>query len=601
MSKRLSYTEKGKGLAAPPEPPRATRIRIPAVDNSELIKKHALTLVGRVTNPKIQKLWSLIPFFTEHWKVEVTPVGAELGQGCFQFQFASERDLLKVLENRPYHFARWMIILQRWEISSAPTFPNLIPFWIQVQGIPLHLWSEVALTSLADNIGIRESVEITATKARVRVLINGLKPLIKTATLDFDSGEEAMVTLVYEKLEKHCTSCGMLDHEIQDCPLAVDNTPHASDPEKRSERFPHSHLENRHKPNHPTSRTHNNSQSNQRTQSRGEYHFDHHTRDAERRYARQHPSHPAEHGKRSPIRGSNPPVLPYSRSDRSNYYSPRVLDLATSDHSREYRRPDPSRSNRSHSLSTHKSGPSRPVWIEKPTNSRNDREENQRHIEGTESSLPPRNPLQFEVPNEALTEAISEVREAMSRYTNCPDPNESAARKEWLRHAEESGEVEETAANMIKEYQRPMVPESEFITVNLSPDHTPPRVPAMMRLGPILEDEEEPMIPLSVPPAAATKRKPGRPPGRRNIAASPLSFLGAGVRKRKITKTQPSPSRKKTPSSASLSDATSRGKTVRAGTAVTLRRRTVKPPIPSLSAAHRRQGADFQNPSSPLP
>lgn len=60
------------------------------------------------------------------------------------------------------------------------------------------------------------------------------------------------------------------------------------------------------------------------------------------------------------------------------------------------------------------------------------------HIEGTESSLPPLNPPHFEVPNEALTEAILEVREAMSRYTNCPDPNESAARKEWFRHTEES-------------------------------------------------------------------------------------------------------------------------------------------------------------------
>lgn len=169
------------------------------------------------------------------------------------------------------------------------------------------------------NIGIRESVEITATKARMRVLIDVLKPLIKTATLDFDLGEEAMVTLVYENLERHCTSCGMLDHEAQDCPLAVDNTPYVSELEKGTERLPHSHQENRYKSNQPISRTHNNSHSNQRTQTRVEYQFDHHTRDDERRYAIQHPSHPAEHGKRSPIRWSKPPVLPYSRSDRSNY------------------------------------------------------------------------------------------------------------------------------------------------------------------------------------------------------------------------------------------------------------------------------------------
>lgn len=101
MHRRLSYAEKGKGLANPPEPLRTARIKVPAVGNSNLIKKHSLTLVGRITNPKYQRMWSLIPFFSEHWKVETRPVGEDLGQGCFQFQFASEGDLMKVLEDRP--------------------------------------------------------------------------------------------------------------------------------------------------------------------------------------------------------------------------------------------------------------------------------------------------------------------------------------------------------------------------------------------------------------------------------------------------------------------------------------------------------------------
>lgn len=81
-------------------------------------------LVGRIPNPKYQRMWSLIPFFVEHWKVETGPVDADLGQGCFQFQFSSERDILKVYENQPYHFSHWMMILQRWEPSTSPSFPN---------------------------------------------------------------------------------------------------------------------------------------------------------------------------------------------------------------------------------------------------------------------------------------------------------------------------------------------------------------------------------------------------------------------------------------------------------------------------------------------
>lgn len=41
-------------------------------------------------------------------------------------------------------------------------------------------------------------------------------PLIKKATMEFDTREEVEVTLVYEKLEKHCSLCLMLDHEKLD-------------------------------------------------------------------------------------------------------------------------------------------------------------------------------------------------------------------------------------------------------------------------------------------------------------------------------------------------------------------------------------------------
>lgn len=132
MHRRLSYAEKEKGPAEPSPPPRSARVKVPAFDSSELIRKHSLTLVRRLTNLKYQRMWSLIPFISDHLQCESRPIGTDLGQGRFQFQFASERDLVKVLENQPYHFARWMIMLQRWEPSVSPSFPNQLPFWIQV-------------------------------------------------------------------------------------------------------------------------------------------------------------------------------------------------------------------------------------------------------------------------------------------------------------------------------------------------------------------------------------------------------------------------------------------------------------------------------------
>lgn len=216
--RRLPAVDKGKGLQLEPyQAPRTARVKIPASDNSALLKKHTLTIIGKVTNPSVQKVWSLIPFFTEHWKTEVKPVGSDLGQGLFQFQFALESDLLAVLEQRPFHYAKWMIILERWQPTTSPDFPSLIPFWIKVQGIPVHLWTEATIRTIGENIGIYDTAEITSLVFRMKVHINGRLPLIKQTVVEFSEEEEVTATLVYEKLEKHCTVCGRLDHELRDC------------------------------------------------------------------------------------------------------------------------------------------------------------------------------------------------------------------------------------------------------------------------------------------------------------------------------------------------------------------------------------------------
>lgn len=59
--RRISSTEKGKAIdTGTHEPPREARVKAPLPDNAELLRKHSLTLIGRVTNKSIQKVWSLI-------------------------------------------------------------------------------------------------------------------------------------------------------------------------------------------------------------------------------------------------------------------------------------------------------------------------------------------------------------------------------------------------------------------------------------------------------------------------------------------------------------------------------------------------------------
>lgn len=141
-----------------------------------------------------------------------------MGKGLFKFQFDSESDLVSVLANRPYHFAKWMVILQRWEPTVSPSFPSLIPFWIKVEGIPAHLWTEETIRSIGEYIGHFERSDINSTlSVRMRVHVNGRLPLIKSSVIEYPNGDEVTASLVYEKLEKHCSHCYRLDHELKDC------------------------------------------------------------------------------------------------------------------------------------------------------------------------------------------------------------------------------------------------------------------------------------------------------------------------------------------------------------------------------------------------
>ncbi|KAF8092907.1 hypothetical protein N665_0398s0007 [Sinapis alba] len=139
-NKRFSTSEKRKGIVTEPYiAPRTARVKVLEPENAYLLEKHSLTLRGRVKNPSIQKVWSLIPLFTENRSTETRPIGSNLGRGMFQFQFQNEEDLLVVLDKIPSHYAKWMIIVQRLELTMSPYFPSLIPFRIKVQGISVHL------------------------------------------------------------------------------------------------------------------------------------------------------------------------------------------------------------------------------------------------------------------------------------------------------------------------------------------------------------------------------------------------------------------------------------------------------------------------------
>lgn len=565
---------------APPRselPPRIPRVRVPAFDDSELRRKHSLTIIGRLTNPAAQRLWSMIPCLADLWKTSSRPIGADLGQGRFQFQFANEQDLLKVLENQPYHYAKWMVILQRWEPTTSASFPSQIPFWIDVQGIPVHLWSQETLSSVAKGVGHFERAEITTTFARIRVMVNGLQPLIKQTFVDFADGEEALADLVYDKLEKHCKKCNMLDHEDKDCPMirtsrARRDPPPPSPPPKKSHREAEdSKKRSQDRPHDGPQRRTPQHSGTKRTRSPD------HRRDYGNRSRDSHWSKDRD-GFTSRRYGDNKSLSP----QRSFSYKP------SGHHSHSL----PAFEERRKTRSPYKFEESRRSY---PRVANAHSHSDSRDISSTSKTAHPGPCLparesSTQIPQAALNVAMGELRDVMIKYVNCADPTESAARRERYRQAEDLGQFEETAEQMVRaSLQIPSERPHESPT-SLSGSHE--RIPATLRLGP-------PALPQRLAKSkkrVTGKKKLGRPPGKKNVSQKnpKIPVVGAGKRRRTL---HPVPSPRRRLNMDSYLEGAEEDATLNAGPSSgplpvpTEARARVSPPFPSPRLSGNSKGS----------
>ncbi|CAA7014404.1 unnamed protein product [Microthlaspi erraticum] len=408
-----------------------------------------------------------------------------------------------------------MLLILQWEPTVSRSFPSLIPFTIKVQGVPVHLWSEAMLRSIGEDLGSFESWEITKAHAKMRVHINGLLPLLKTYTLEFANGDEVIANLVYEKLEKHCSYCSMLDHEIEECPEitkgkeaavqlppppqprrlegSIYNVQSSGSKRKRDEVIYPSGRREDYNTGDQRDRTRNVNLGSQRgfysRESRGRYSQSSRSRHSDNQvesrgnFGRIRPAfHGLEQRWVETGRRISTSILAESASrERSLGLSPENIRRSRSGGDRIL----------------HQSQGRSPV-----------ESSHSRRSTRIEEVRAPRT----ELPTEALREARGEVREVMAQYSNCADPTESAARKERMRLAEERGEVEQTAEQMVRHSIRAQtqIQEEEYLEPLMHE-----RIPATQRLGPVLTE-----IPImEEPPRVPAKKRLGRPPNKKKTLA----------------------------------------------------------------------------------
>ncbi|KAG2288776.1 hypothetical protein Bca52824_048380 [Brassica carinata] len=140
-------------------------------------------------NPPKQDMKVLLFVFPRIWNMEGRVVGTDLGLGRFQFDFEQEEDITEVLKMVPYHFDFWMVSLVRWKPVLEPNYPTKITFWVRVLDIPLQFRAAQIFQSVGEAIGqVQGQVDIV--EGRVRVEIDGFKPLVFSMDIEFEEGVE---------------------------------------------------------------------------------------------------------------------------------------------------------------------------------------------------------------------------------------------------------------------------------------------------------------------------------------------------------------------------------------------------------------------------
>ena len=197
-------------------------IKLTSQDDPTILDEFSLSLIGKILNPKKQNVEKILHKMPSHWGLADRITANDLGNGKFLLNFTTEDDLQSALRQGPFHFNFCMVVSVRWEPIVHDDYPWIIPFWVRLIGIPLHLWTDRNLRNIGSRLGHVEKVEHT--EGRMLIQVDTRRLLKFSYKAESPEGDEVMLEIKYEMLFKHCSTCGMLTHEKEYCPsLDVNN------------------------------------------------------------------------------------------------------------------------------------------------------------------------------------------------------------------------------------------------------------------------------------------------------------------------------------------------------------------------------------------
>ncbi|XP_024013046.1 uncharacterized protein LOC112087247 [Eutrema salsugineum] len=162
MSDNLRQRMQNINLGISDEP-----VVLPPVIQNHAVASNQFSLVVVPLNPKKQNLRAMISQMPRLWGMETATTGRIIGHNKLQFLFHSEESMNMVLRRSPWSFADWMVTVHRWSPNIPEDASKVIPFWMQIRGIPLQFLSNPTITFIGGLYGEVVSVDFDENSTRV--------------------------------------------------------------------------------------------------------------------------------------------------------------------------------------------------------------------------------------------------------------------------------------------------------------------------------------------------------------------------------------------------------------------------------------------------
>jgi len=186
------------------------------------------SVVVTTVNPRKQNLRALIGQMPRVWGFPDSCVGRILDKGKVQFKFQTEEAMNLVLRRGPWSFNDWMLSVHRWYPNITEAEMKIIPFWVQITGIPLLFLTNAMARCAGNRLGFVSEVDFDENSnhggfVRVKIDWNLDDPLRFQRNFQFAVDENTVIKYRFERLRNFCSKCGSLKHDVKECVLAFDD------------------------------------------------------------------------------------------------------------------------------------------------------------------------------------------------------------------------------------------------------------------------------------------------------------------------------------------------------------------------------------------